>query len=305
MEEGERTYMIEDREHIGKKANLIKIIFLTIGAFIYAMGISVFLDPHKLAPGGTTGIAMIINSLTGIKTGTLVFLINIPVLIFGWWKFGLKFIISTIYVTAISSAFMNSMNEYIILNYGTITNDLLLSGVTGGSLMAIGMSIVFRQGATTGGTDIIIRALRQRYKHIRSGTIFIITDAVIISASAIVLKNIEIALYAAITIVVSNYVLDLVLYGGDSAKMLYIISDMHEQIAERILTEIDIGVTYLKAEGAYTKSEKKVIMCVCRKYNYTKIREIVKEEDAGAFFIVSSANEVFGDGYKSHFADEI
>ena len=293
------------REHIDAKAMLIKIILLTFGSFVYATGISVFLDPNNLAPGGTTGIAIIINNLTGIKTGTLVFLINIPLLIFGWWKFGIKFILSTGYVTVISSVFMNFMNEFVILRHGLITDDLLLSGVAGGSLMAIGMAVVFRQGATTGGTDIIIRALRQRYKHIRSGTIFIITDAMIVTASAIILKDIETALYAAITIVVSNYVLDLVLYGGDSAKMLYIISNRPEKIAERILTEIGIGVTYLKAEGAYMKNDKKIIMCVCRKYNYTKIREIIMEEDINAFFIVSSANEVFGDGYKSYLTEEI
>lgn len=293
------------REHNKTKAMLIKIIFLTLGSFVYAMGISVFLDPNNLAPGGTTGIAIIINNLTGIKTGTLALLINIPLLIFGWWKFGIKFILSTVYVTVISSFFMNLLNEYVVMRYGLITGDLLLSGATGGALMAMGMAVVFRQGATTGGTDIIIRALRQKYKHIRSGTIFIITDAMIVTASAILLKDIETALYAAITIVISNYVLDLALYGGDSAKMLYIISNRQEQIAERILTEIGIGVTYLKAEGAYTKSEKKVIMCVCRKYNYTKVREIVKEEDIDAFFIVSGANEVFGDGYKSYFTEEI
>jgi uncharacterized membrane-anchored protein YitT (DUF2179 family) len=293
------------KEYIKTKAMLIKIILITFGSFVYAMGISVFLDPNNLAPGGTTGIAIIINSLTGLKTGTLVLLINIPILIFGWWKFGIKFILSTMYVTVASSFFMNLMNENIILKYGIITDDLLLSGAAGGSLMAIGMAVVFRQGATTGGTDIIIRALRQRYKHIRSGTIFIITDAMIVTASAVILKNVEIALYAAITIVISNYVLDLVLYGGDSAKLLYIISNRQEQIAKRILDEIDIGITYLKAEGAYTKSDKKVIMCVCRKYNYTKIREIVKEEDIDAFFIVSGANEVFGDGYKSYLTEEI
>ncbi len=292
-------------EYNRMKGTLIKFMMITFGALVYAMGISIFLDPNNLAPGGTTGIAIIINSITGLKTGTLVFLINIPILIFGWWKFGIKFILSTMYVTVASSFFMNLMNEYIILKYGVITHDLLLSGAAGGSLMAMGMAVVFRQGATTGGTDIIIRALRQRYKHIRSGTIFIITDAIIVSASAVILKNVEIALYAAITIVISNYVLDLVLYGGDSAKLLYIISSRQEQIAKRILDEIDIGITYLKAEGAYTESEKKVIMCVCRKYNYTKVREIVKEEDIDAFFIVSGANEVFGDGYKSYLSEEI
>ncbi len=292
-------------KNINLKAVLIKILLITFGALIYSMGISVFLDPNNLAPGGTTGIAIIISSLTTLKTGTLVLLINLPILIFGWWKFGTKFILSTIYVTFISSFFINMLNTYIIVRYGVLTDDLLLSGVAGGSLMGIGMSIVFRQGATTGGTDIIIRALRQKYKHIKSGTIFIVTDAIIVSAAAIIFKNIEIALYAAITIVVSNFVLDSVLYGGDSAKLLYIISDNQEKIAKRILDEIDIGITYLKAEGAYMQNDKKVIMCVCRKYNYTKVREIVKEEDINAFFIVSSANEVFGDGYKSHLMEEI
>lgn len=284
---------------------LIKIILITFGALVYSMGISIFLDPNNLAPGGTTGIAIIINKITSLKTGTLVLLINVPILVFGWWKFGTKFILSTIYVTFVSSFFINAINTHIIANYGVITHDFLLSGVAGGSLMAIGMAVVFRQGATTGGTDIIIRALRQKYKHIKSGTIFIITDAIIVSASAIIFKNIEIALYAAITIVVSNFVLDFVLYGGDSAKILYVISDNQEKIARRILDEIEIGVTYLKAEGAYTQNNKKVIMCVCRKYNYTRIREIVREEDSNAFFIVSSANEVFGDGYKSHLMEEI
>ncbi len=292
-------------KRITLRKTAIKFILITIGAFIYSMGISIFLDPNNLAPGGTTGIAIIISNLTSLRTGTLVLLINIPILIFGWWKFGVRFILSTIYVTFISSFFINTMNEYIIIKYGVVTHDFLLSGVAGGSLMAIGMAMVFRQGATTGGTDIIIRALRQKYKHIKSGTIFIITDAIIVSASAIIFKNIEIALYAAITIVISNFVLDFVLYGGDSAKLLYVISDNNEKIAGRILKELDIGVTYLKAEGAYTQNDKKVIMCVCRKYNYTKVRDIVREEDVNAFFIVSNSNEVFGDGYKSHLTEEI
>ena len=261
------------------KTIILNIVLVTLGTFIYSVGISVFLDPNNLAPGGTTGIAIIVSRLTNLKTGTLVLLINIPILLFGWYKFGTKFILSTVYVTFISSFFINILNTYVIVKFGTFTDDLLLSGFAGGSLMAIGMAIVFRQGATTGGTDIIVKALRQRYKHIKSGTIFIVSDAIIVSCAAIIFKNIELALYAAITIIVSNYVLDFVLYGGDSAKLLYIISDNHEIIARRILDEIDIGVTYLKAEGAYTENNRKVIMCVCRKYNYTKIREIVKEED--------------------------
>lgn len=286
--------------------NLVfKYILITIGALIYSLGIALFIDPYKLAPGGVTGISVIISNLTSLKTGTIILLINIPILIFGLWKFGFKFILSTIYATFISSFFMNFTTEHIISNYGLITDNLLLAGITGGSMIAFGIAVIFKQGATTGGTDIIVKALRQRYKHIKSGTIFLIIDTVIVSASAIIFKDIELALYAAITMVVTNLVLDLALYGSDNAKLLYIISDKHEIISKRILDELDIGATYLKAEGAYTNYNKNVIMCVCRKYNYTKVREIIKEEDVNAFFIVTNSTEVFGDGYKSHLSDEI
>jgi uncharacterized membrane-anchored protein YitT (DUF2179 family) len=293
-----------DKKFTFKKLT-IKFILITFGAFVYSMGIALFIDPIKMAPGGVTGIAIIISNLTSLKTGTLILLINIPILIYGWFKFGVKFMVSTIYVTFISSFFINLMNEHIILKYGLITHDLLLSGVTGGTLISLGIAIIFKQGATTGGTDVIVKALRQRYKHIKSGTIFLTTDAIIVLASAIIFKNIEVALYATLTIVVTNFVLDLALYGGDNAKLLYIISDNNDKIAKRILEELDIGVTYLSAEGAYTQLSKKVVMCVCRKYNYTKVREIVKEEDVNAFFIVTNSTEVFGDGYKSHLMDEI
>jgi uncharacterized membrane-anchored protein YitT (DUF2179 family) len=284
---------------------IIRFALLTLGSFIYAAGIALFLDPNNLAPGGTAGIAIIISKFTIFKTGTLTLIINIPILAFGWWRFGTKFIFSTIYVTFISSGFMNLITHYGVEPYGLITKNLLLAGAAGGAMMAVGMAMVFRQGATTGGTDVIVRALRQKFRHIKSGTIFIITDAMIITASAIAFRDVEIALFAVITVVISNYVLDSVLYGGDTAKLLYIISEQSEVIQKRILEEIDIGLTNLKAEGAYTQNEKKVIMCVCRKYNYSKIREIVREEDRDAFFIVSNASEVFGDGYKDHFMEEI
>lgn len=284
---------------------LKQFILITFGTLIYSIAIAIFIDPYKLAPGGVTGIAVIINNIINIKTGTLILLINIPIMLFGWWKFGFKFILSTIYVTFTSSFMINLMNEYIILQYGLLIDDMLLTCITGGALLGIGVAIVLKNGATTGGIDIIVRALRQKFKHVKSGTIFLATDAFIIIASSIIFKNIQVALYATITVVVANVVLDLVLYGKDNAKLLYIISDNHEKITKRILDELDIGATYLKAEGAYTKYNKNVIMCVCRKYNYTKVREIIKEEDVNAFFIVTNSTEVFGDGYKSHLSEEV
>jgi uncharacterized membrane-anchored protein YitT (DUF2179 family) len=292
-----------------RKSTFIKLakqfILITIGTLIYSIAIAIFIDPNKLAPGGVTGVAVIISNLVNLKTGTLILLINIPIMLFGWWKFGIKFIISTMYVTFLSSFMINLMSEHIILKHGLLTNDMLLTCITGGALLGFGIAIVFKQGATTGGTDVIVKALRQKYKHIKTGTIFLTTDAFIIIASAIVFKNIQVALYATITVVVANVVLDLTLYGKDNAKLLYIISDNHVKIAKRIVDELEIGATYLKAEGAYTNFNKNVIMCVCRKYNYTKVREIIKEEDINAFFIVTNSTEVFGDGYKSHLSEEI
>ena len=131
------------------------------------------------------------------------------------------------------------------------------------------------------------------------------SDFFVIATSAIVFQNVENALYAVVTIVVSNFVLDRVLYGGDHAHVLYIISDHSDTITRRILNEAEAGVTKLRGEGGYTGEEKDVLMVVVKNYNYAKVRNIVREEDKGAFLIVSGANEVFGDGYKDHYMHEI
>ena len=164
--------------------------------------------------------------------------------------------------------------------------------------------MVFHANACTGGTDIIVKLLRQRFKHFKSGILFFTTDALIILTSAERI-SVESALYATICVIVSSFVLDWVLYGPESAKIVYIISDASEAISSRILTEISSGVTFLEGQGAYTGEKRRVLMCVFRKHHYRKIREIVSDEDTRAFMIVSSAHEVFGEGFKNQFADEM
>ena len=183
--------------------------------------------------------------------------------------------------------------------------DKLLSGVVGGALMAVGMGIVFKCGGTTGGSDILVKLLRLKYRHLRTGTLFAITDTIIVAASALVFKNIENALYAGIALAVSSIVLDLVLYGPDEAKSVMIISDRAEDVAKRILQELDIGVTYLQGRGAYSGADKQVLLCAMRKTLFPKVRQIVQQEDPAAFMIVSNATEIFGEGFKDHFTEEI
>ncbi len=277
------------------KSLLWKYLTITVGSVIYAAAVSFFLDPNGIVPGGFTGIAMIIGHYVPIKTGTMTLILNIPVIALGIWKFGLKFLASTVYSVALSSVMID-----LFALIGPLTSDLLLSALAGGFLMAIGLELVLKEGATTGGTDIIVKLLRTKIKHLSAGSLFTITDGLVVLISAIVFKNIEVALYAVICIVVYSKVIDLILYGRDEAKMLLIVSDKYEIITKRLLVELDAGATFLDGKGAYSGEGKRVVLCVIRKHLAPRALKIVKIEDPLAFTIITTANEVFGEGYKMH-----
>ena len=167
------------------------------------------------------------------------------------------------------------------------------------------MGMAFKCRATTGGMDIIVKVIKLKFPYLKTGTIFLIADAFVIGFGGIVFGNINAVLYSVLAEVVTSKVLDLILYGTDGAKLLYIISDHSERIAERILNEIDSGVTYLEGKGAYQNTDKKVILCVIRKQNMQKMEDIVRMEDENAFMIVSSASEIYGEGYKSYFMEKL
>ena len=281
-----------------------ELFFITVGCILVGAGEGLFLDPFGMAPGGTTGIAVIIHHCSQFQTGTIIILINIPILIFGWWYFGTKFILRTLYATLISSIMINQAALF-VEKYGLVTQDRLLCGAAGGVLMALGMGIIFLNNATMGGSDVIVRALRQKYPHIKTGTIYLVSDIVIITISAVISGNVETAMYAAIAVAVSNVILDKVLYADEHAMLVYIISEKSDTIRDRILNEAALGMTSLDGKGAYTGQKKDIIMCVVKNMDYPKVKSIVKQEDGSAFMIVSGANEVFGYGYKNYYVDEV
>ena len=279
---------------------LKKYVIITAAAFVYAVGVSLFTDPNNMAPGGVTGISIILSRLLPVSTGTFILLINIPILIFAVWKFGIAFTVSTIYAIALISSFTNVLSPY-----GAATDDILLAALVGGTLTAVSIGVIFRAGATTGGTDIIVKALRLRFPHLKTGKIFFIADALVVTLSGIVFRDLNAALYAAISAICTSVVMDVVLYGRDEAKLLYIISSRAEEIAGRLLSDLDIGVTYIKGQGAYSGDNKRVIMCVVKKPVTPRAEEIVKQEDPHSFMIITSATEVFGEGYKSYFSERM
>lgn len=296
--EQEKEIRYEERKTV--KRRVMDYLIITAASLIYAVAVSLFLDPNSLAPGGVTGIAIILNRLTGLETGTWMLIINVPILAVGIWKFGLRFILSTMYCTTLTSLFTNYLTPY-----GPVTVDPLLAALVGGALMAVSLGLVFKAGATTGGTDIIVKLLRLKFPHLKTGSLFLITDAIIVTASAFVFQNVDVALYAGLVVLVNSLLLDVVLYGRDGAKLIFIISDHPERIAGRLLEELDIGATYISGNGAYSGKEKKVIMCVIKKPLAPKAEEIVRQEDPQAFMIVTSATEIFGEGYKNIFSEKI
>lgn len=276
------------------RSSFRKILFILVGCFFYAAGIGLFLDPNMLAPGGVVGISVILSHSLGGDTGTWYFLLNIPIIILGWWKFGGRFIINSFYAIALNSIFTN-----IFSIFPAVTNNKLLAAVAGSLLVGSGLGLVLKTGATTGGMDIVIKILRRKYPSIKTSTFFVTIDLIIVAISGFVFRDFNLAMYAFITVALNGKVMGYILYGEDEANLIYIVAEQPEMMLQRILSEMDIGATILSGKGAYSNREKQIIMCVVKKRTTPVLQEIIREEDPKAFLIISSANEIYGEGYKN------
>ncbi|MDE7379789.1 MAG: YitT family protein, partial [Clostridia bacterium] len=290
-----------------KKKIALKVIkqyaVITLGCLLYATGISLFVEPANLSSGGMTGISLIINAVSGFPTGYLYIILNVPMFILGLIFFGWKFLLSTGYATVVSGLLMRlgkfAMHNWIKMT--SFTDNVLVNAVVGAVLFGIGMGLIFRMGATTAGTDVIVKILRKRFRHIKTGMISLVTDMIIVGCSFFVHYDINKLFYTALHVVVFTLVFDWVLYGGNSAKTIFIITtrDKYQQIVNRILKEVDTGATMIDAKGAYSQTDKVMLMCVVKPFLYPRLRDVVHEEDKKAFMIVSSAKEIYGEGYQN------
>lgn len=276
------------------------LLIIAAASAVYAAGISLFLDPNDLAPGGVTGISVILNRLTSIPTGTLYFLINLPIMIIGLWKFGVHMMARTAFAIVCSSIFTDWIGRF-----HALTTDPLLAAAAGSVLVSVGIGFVFKAGGTTGGVDIIVKILRQKKPHLKTGFLFRMMDFVVVFLSGFVFHDVDTVLYALMAVLISGTVLDYVLYGSDEARMVFVISNSPEKIAGRLMKDLNTGVTYLKGTGGYSRQDKEIVMCVVRKQQAPKIEEVVKREDAEAFMIVTGVTEIFGEGYKSFFTEKL
>ena len=275
---------------------LLKIV---LGSAIFSLGFDLFLAPYNFNAGGLSGLAQIMVNLTGIGTvGVVTAIINLPLFILGGKQIGKKFLFGSLLgMLSLSGA----LELFALLPVPTV--DPLLAVLYGGSICGVGLGMVFVSGASTGGSDIIVRLLQKKWQHIPIGTINIVFDAVVAILTGIVTWDLSRTLYTGLVVFLSGKVIDVVVYSFDYSKVVIIISDQYETIANLIFEKLDRGVTYLNGEGAYSRSDKKVILTVVKKHQTADLKRMVSELDPNAFVIVQEAHQVLGDGF-SHYTKE-
>lgn len=275
---------------------VIQYLVIVIGCVIYAGGFQFFMYPNDIVSGGIVGVAMIFNKLMPVPVGVMTIILNIPLFIVAWRYFGLDFLISSLVGMALSSAFVDLFAMFNIV----LTNDPMLASIIGGVFKGIGLGVIYYVGSTTGGVDVVAKMLRMKNPHMNLGTILLLIDAAIITAYAIILNKYESAMYSVIAMFVVSKVIDLALYGIDNSCICYIISEKSSDISHEIISgHMHRGVTILDGRGAYSGKEKQVIMCVIKRQQIAEIRRIIRTLDENAFFIVSDAKNVFGNGFES------
>ena len=273
-----------------------KYLTIVLGCVFYAIGFQFFLYPNNITSGGVVGTAMIVNQLTGFPVGVMTILLNMPLFIIAWRHFGLTFLIGSIAGMSLSSVLVDVFAGFGIM----ATDDPMLAAVIGGVIKGAGLGIIYYVGATTGGIDIVVKILRRRLASVNFGTIMLLLDTVIIAAYAMVLGRYESAMYSLICMYVTTKVLDLVLYGIDNACLCYIISDNTDEITREIVSgPLHRGVTLLDGKGAYSGVRRDVLMCVIKRQQIGQLKRLVKARDDRAFFIVTNAKNVFGNGFEN------
>ena len=275
---------------------VFKYVVIVLGCVFYAIGFQFFLYPNNITSGGVVGTAMIINQLTGLPVGVLTIVMNVPLFLIAWRHFGLDFMIGSLVGMGLSSVLVDVFAEFGIV----LTNDAMLAAVIGGVIKGIGLGMIYYVGGTTGGIDIVVKILRRRLASVNFGTIMLLLDTGIIAAYAMVLGRYESAMYSMVAMYVTTKMVDLALYGIDNACLCYIISEKTDEITEEIVSgALHRGVTLLDGKGAYSGTHRDVLMCVIKRQQIGQLKRLVKAYDEKAFFIVTNAKNVFGNGFEN------
>lgn len=278
------------------KKQLAMYCQILLGILLCAVAYNIFLIPNDLAPGGFTGIAQLINRLTGWPVGTVSLCLNIPLFLLSARSLGIQFGLRSLVATVGLSLALDYLPLPQAVEPGT-ANAQFLACVFGGVLSGAGFGFVIRGSATTGGTDMLAKLVHEWKPSLSVGSLMFSVDALVILASAFVFDVVS-ALFALICVFLSSYVIDLLIDGLNAARAYFIISRHSEQISHRVLTELERGVTCFAARGAYTGEQKEVLLCVVSRMEAVPLKQIVAEVDPAAFVIATNVHEALGEGFK-------
>ena len=270
------------------KNNLLVVVGLLVAAAAYRM----YLIPNRVVNGGFTGVGQLLNQATGLSVGFVNIALNVPLFLVSMKSMGLRFGVRSL----IAMALMSLLIDHIPLP--TATDDMLLASVYGGAISGIGFGLILRGNATTGGTDMLASLLHRLIPVLKVSYAIFVFDGLVIIASAFVFEA-QAAMYGLISAFLCNVLIDLVLEGPNSAHAYFIISDNSQAIADKIMREMDRGVTGLEAMGMYSRQHKQVLLCVVNRFEAMRLRRIVFEADPRAFVVANKAKEVLGEGFKS------
>ena len=284
-----------------KRHILWNVVRIILGSAIFGAGFNMFMVPHDMNAGGLSGLSMILVHLLRFGTvGTVTMLINIPLFALGGWKLGKKFFFrSLIGMLACSIA----IDALVILPVPEV--DSLVAALYGGVLCGLGLGIVFVTGATTGGSDIIVRLLKRKWPNMAIGTINTCFDLAVVTLTGIAFKDMSKALYCGIAVFIMGKVIDGVVYHFDYSKVALIITKYHDEVAQGISRELGRGATFLHGEGTYSKENTKVVLTAVKRQQLAELKELVVEIDPNAFIIVQEAHQVLGDGFSRYSKDAL
>ena len=272
-----------------------------LGSAVFAVGFAFFLMPGDMNAGGISGLAQVISHLLGFgSVGTLSILINLPLFILGGMKIGKRFFAGSLLGMVLSSLLIDALDGLLVLEL-----EPLVAVLYGGVLCGLGLGMVFVCGTSTGGSDILIRLLKLKYRNVPIGQISMYFDAAVVILTGIVFRDVTKALYTGIAVFVTSQVIDAVVYRFDYSKVALIISKEYEEIARQIGIRLDRGATFLHGEGSYHHNPTKVVLAAVKKQQVAELKELVTAIDPNAFIIVQEAHQVLGDGFSKYSKDSL
>lgn len=275
---------------------IIDLIYMISGAFLIAIGTNLFLLPHKMTTGGASGIATIFYYLLDMPMGLTIMLINIPLFIFSVIKLGIRFNIKTIFTTIILSLFLEIFKYNSIIKSSDL--DLFTSCVFGGLIVGLGLALVFKAGASSGGSDMLAQLIYKLTKAQSVSKTLLIIETVIILSIIVVFRNINIGLYSIIAMAISTKVVDVVFEGVYYTKVVTIITRKSDKVIPAILNDLKRGATVTNSIGAHSKKEVTTITCVITTPQIAKLKELIRENDSHALMYITTVNEAIGTGFK-------